>query len=129
MGRLPMAMSMSVAVPVCGDMHVAIPRLVMMVGRHHGVMAMRIRSLSHWHINWRSWGLRGSTRGFMVFALFRERLKLSEGDNRRRSRWVLIPSSWSLSLWSGVKQGSLGLLSPILKCLSPCSVGFECSLG
>ena len=85
--------------------------------------------MSHRHVNRRSGGLRTSCWGLVLGVFFGEGLELCNGDNRRRSWWALSPCSRSSCLWSRVKQGSLGLLFPILKCLSPLSVGSECSLG
>lgn len=123
-GRVPVATSMSVS--VCIDMQVAISRMVMMVG---GPVLCWSGSLSHGYVNRWSGGLRASDWGSVLGVFLGEGLKLFKGDNRRRSWWVLSPSNRDTCLWSRVEQGGLGLLSPILKCLSPLGVGCKCSLG
>lgn len=124
-----MTSNVALAVPVCTGVRVAGLRMVVMVGRHHGGVAMRVGPLGHRHINRRSGGMRVSHGGVVVGAFFREGLKLREGDDGWRSWWAPSPSSWSLSLCSRVKQGSFGLVSSILKCLRSCGVNFKCSLG
>lgn len=125
-----------VGVPLRTGVCVASSMTVMMVGGHRGGVALAAGPLlylqvplSCWHVNRRSGGLRASSWGFVLGAFFGKRLKLCEGDGGRRGRWVLSLGSRSSRLRSGVKQRSLGLLFPILKRLSPSSVGFKCSLG
>lgn len=110
-GRMPVAMamgmSMGVGVPVSTDMRVAVSRMVMMmmVGGHRGsrvlhtvMMFSWYGSLSHRHVNRRFGGLRTSGWGFVRSALLGEGLELCDGDDRRRSRWVVSPGSRSSCL-------------------------------
>lgn len=122
-GRMPAAAG--VGMPVRCVVHVSM--MVGMAGVHRGGMVLHVSllvSLSYGNISRGSGGLRAPGWGSVLGAVLWKGLELCERDNRRRSWCVLSPGGRSSS-----EQGRLGLLSPVLKCLSLVGVRFKCILG
>lgn len=115
-----------VAVGVAVPLQVTVPRMmvVVMMVMVGGPLLYLLVALSHRHVDGRPGGLRSPSWGSVLGVLPGEGLELCERDDGGRSR--RLRSAWVM--WSGVKQGGLRLLPPVLKRLSLLGVDRECGL-